>query len=232
MLVAVLSDIHSNVFALQAVLRDLEPLGVSEIWLAGDTFGYYPWAAESFRALDGVQPVGVLGNHDSWVAHAESAPPDIAGEIARHNAGELAAHGPAALDWLGSLSPDRSFERNGWRITIAHGTPENPLEGRYYPDDTRPYRWLPQPDQILILGQTHYPIMRGDARSGLVLNPGSVGQPRDGNPMPSWALLDLATGSAELRRTVYDNAAVIGHLRCLEWDDRLIRALDERRQRP
>ena len=49
-----------------------------------------------------------------------------------------------------------------------------------------------------MLGQTHHPLLRGTAADGLLLNPGSVGQPRDGDPMPSWALLDLASGRAEL----------------------------------
>lgn len=228
MLVAVLSDIHSNVFALQAVFGDIELVGVSEIWVCGDTFGYYPWAADSFRLLHGTQPIAVLGNHDGWVADSQSAPAHIAGEIARRNARDLASHSPAALGWLAALAPTRRFERDGWKISMAHGTPENPIDGRYYPDDARSYPWLPQEGEILVLGQTHYPILRGDARGGMLLNPGSVGQPRDGNPMPSWALLNLATGSAELRRTAYDNITVIARLRTLEWDDRITRALDKR----
>ena len=228
MLVAVLSDIHSNVFALQAVLRDVELVGVSEIWVCGDTFGYYPWAAESFCLLHDAQPVAVLGNHDAWVADGQSAPANVAEEIARRNARDLASQCPAALDWLASLAPTLGFERYGWKITMAHGTPDNPLEGRYYPDDVSSYPWLPSEGEILVLGQTHYPLARGNARSGLLLNPGSVGQPRDRNPMPSWAVLNLQNGSAELRRTLYDNIAVMARLRALEWDDRIIRALDKR----
>lgn len=224
-LVAVLSDIHSNAFALRAVLRDVRRLGITEIWLGGDTFGYYPWAAEVFDLIDGVGAVGVLGNHDGWVADVASAPDDIAGSIARHNARELASRSPAALDWLASLPPVASSQRNGWRITIAHGTPDQPLEGRYYPDDPRSYAWLPQVGEILVLGQTHYPLHRGEARGGLLLNPGSVGQPRDGNPIPSWALLDLASGRAELRRSAYDSAAAMAGLRALRWDPLVTMAL-------
>jgi predicted phosphodiesterase len=228
MLVAVLSDIHSNVFALQAVLHDGELAGASEVWVCGDTFGYYPWAAESFRLLQGTTPVAVLGNHDAWVADNQSAPAHIAGQIARHNARELVNHAPAALDWLASLAVTRTFERNGWKITMTHGTPDDPLEGRYYPDDNRSYAWLPREGEILVLGQTHYPLVRQDARAGLLLNPGSVGQPRDRNPMPSWALLDLAAGTAELRRTDYDNAAVMARLQARGWDEGVTRALDKR----
>jgi predicted phosphodiesterase len=228
MIVAVLSDIHSNVFALEAVLRDVELADITEIWVCGDTFGYYPWAADSFRLLQGAHTVAVLGNHDGWVADHQSAPTHIMGQIARRNAADLASHNPAALDWLAGLASTRTLIRNGWMITMAHGTPDNPLEGRYYPDDARSYPWLPQQGQVVVLGQTHYPLRRGDASSGLLLNPGSVGQPRDRNPMPSWALLDLATGTAELRRTAYDHIAVMERLRTLQWEDQIIQALDKR----
>ena len=229
MLIAVLSDIHSNVFALQAVLSDIELAGADEIWFCGDMFGYYPWAADSFRLLQGTEPVAVLGNHDAWVLGAQHAPPHIMGQIARRNAEDLAANCPAALEWLRTLQPARDFERMGWKVTMVHGTPDDPLDGRYYPDDSHPRRWLPRRGQIMILGQTHYPILRGDAQRGLLLNPGSVGQSRDGNPMPSWALLDLAAGCAELRRASYDNTAAMACLRGIGWDDRVIRALDKRK---
>jgi predicted phosphodiesterase len=227
-LVAVLSDIHSNVFALQAVLRDADQAGASEVWVSGDTFGYYPWAAESFGLLRERDPIAVLGNHDGWVARPASAPGNIVGEIARHNAGSLAAQAPAALAWLASLPVERRFESRGWRVRMTHGTPDDALDGRYYPDDDQPYSWLPGPGEVLILGQTHYPVARGAGPTGLLLNPGSVGQPRDGNPMPSWALLDLAQGTAELRRTAYDQRSVMARLADMGWDSRVILALDKR----
>jgi predicted phosphodiesterase len=227
-LVAVLSDIHSNVFALRAVLHDVELAGVSEIWVCGDTFGYYPWAADTFRLLRGTHPIAVMGNHDGWVVGSQSAPRNIAGEIAHRNAMDLALHCPSALDWLRALKTTVGFERCNWKIMMVHGTPDDPLEGRYYPDDIRSYPWLPRDGELLVMGQTHYPLLRGDAQVGLILNPGSVGQPRDRNPMPSWALLDLASGSAELRRTVYDHTKVMTLLSALDWDDRIIRALDKK----
>jgi predicted phosphodiesterase len=227
-LVAVLSDIHSNVHALQAVLRDVEIAGAGEVWVCGDTFGYYPWAAESFWLLNSTHPVAVLGNHDSWVAGRRPSPSGIIGEAARHNATDLAARAPEALDWLAGLSPSARFERAGRIVTMAHGTPDDPLDGRYYPDDTVAHEWLPRRGQILVLGQTHYPLVRGEATTGLLVNPGSVGQPRDSKPMPSWALLDLATGSAELRRTSYDNAMTMARLRSMRWDERITAALDKR----
>jgi predicted phosphodiesterase len=228
MRVAVLSDIHSNVHALEAVLRDVRASGADQTWLCGDTFGYYPWAAETFRLFDAAPAVAVLGNHDGWVADTGSAPADLTGEIARRNAADLTGRCPAALTWLAGLELVRQFRLGDWDIAMAHGTPDDPLDGRYYPDDAGNHSWLPAEGEILILGQTHYPIWRTSPRGGQVLNPGSVGQPRDGNPMPSWALLDLEAGTAELRRSTYDNIATMAQLRELSWNDSVIRALDKR----
>jgi predicted phosphodiesterase len=228
-LVAALSDIHSNAHALTAVLRDVERAGAEELWFAGDAFGYYPWAAETFALLQPAVGLAVLGNHDSWVARLARPPSGIAGSIANENARQLREQRPDALDWLRSLPQVVRHERNGWRITLIHGTPADALGGRYYPDDAREHPWLPRPGEILMLGQTHHPLLRGTAADGLLLNPGSVGQPRDGDPMPSWALLDLASGHAELRRTTYDNRAAVAELHELGWDDGVAEALDRRK---
>jgi predicted phosphodiesterase len=230
MLVAALSDVHSNPFALAAVLHDVELAGAERIWFAGDAFGYHPWAAETFALLEPVVELGVLGNHDSWVIDPQSPPAGIAPKIAMQNAAQLRTQRPAALTWLRSLPEVLRQEREGWKLTITHGTPPSPLEGRYYPDDGDPHPWLPQPGEILLLGQTHHPLLRGTASEGLLLNPGSVGQPRDGDPRPSWALIDLASGEAQLRRTAYDLDAVITALRALDWDARVITALGKRRR--
>jgi predicted phosphodiesterase len=223
--VAVISDVHSNVFALTAVLEEIGRADVQEVWLCGDAFGYYPWASATFRALARVQPLAVLGNHDQWVLRGGLTPDDLAAWPARHNRRQLARAEPAALEWLADMDPVLRFTRGGWIVTVAHGTPQDPLHGRYYPDDREEHPWLPERNEIVILGQTHYPLVRGEAAGGLLLNPGSVGQPRDGASSCSWALLDLGSGRAQLRRTAYDHEAVMRRLANLKWDERLIRAL-------
>jgi predicted phosphodiesterase len=227
MRVGVLSDIHSNPFALSAVLADAGAAGVDELWLAGDTFGYYPWAAETFELVAGRFAAAVLGNHDKLVADGPLTQSNgIVASIAAQNAAELSAHTPDALCWLHGLPSVSGFMREGWWITIAHGTPDDPLDGRFYPDDNTRYGWLPAPGEVLVLGQTHRPILRGSAGQGLLVNPGSVGQPRDGSPMPSWALLDLSSGAGELRRASYDHRAAIDHLLARGWDAGISSALD------
>lgn len=225
MLVAVLSDIHSNPAALSAVLRDVEWAGAQEVWLLGDTFGYHPWAARTFELVAPHATLAVIGNHDRWVLEPASAPSNVVGTIARQNALDLITSSPAGMEWLGGLPAKLTVERRGWTITLVHGTPSSPLDGRYYPDDRSRHRWLPRAGEIVLLGQTHRPINRGTAETGLLLNPGSVGQPRDGRPIPSWALLDLDTGTAELRRTAYDANGIVEQLRRQSWDETIVKAL-------
>ena len=197
--VAVLADIHSDPDALEAVLKDAAA-DAEALWVAGDVFGYGRAACETWRVLDAAGPdVAVLGNHDAWVLHPDLAPPG-AGDGARANSAVLRARCPDAVSWLSRLPLAWRAGHDGWQVTMIHGTPGDPLHGRYYPDDAGPHPWLPGPGQILILGQTHHPLCRGTAEGGLLLNPGSVGQPRDGDPRPAWALLDTAAGTAELRR--------------------------------
>jgi predicted phosphodiesterase len=228
-LVAAISDVHSNPFALGAVLRDADRAGVEQVWFAGDAFGYHPWAADTYALLRPAVQLAVLGNHDSWVIGEQTAPADFAGTTAMFNAAQLRNEQPAALTWLHSLPRVVTHEQAGWRITIAHGTPPEPLEGRHYPDDERPHDWLPQPGEIVVLGQTHRSLLRGNAAEGLLLNPGSVGQPRDGDPRPGWALIDLSSGRAQLRRSSYELGPVIARLRAIGWDERVVAKLDRRR---
>ena len=198
MLVAVLSDVHANATALRAVLDDADAAGAAEVWSCGDVTGYGTQAADAVALLRAADAVCVMGNHDAWTTGLLEPPAGAIGNMARRHAGELAQD---ALDWLTVQPLVRTWPEGPWAIVMAHGTPDNPLDGRYYPDNAEKYGWLPGPGEIVVLGQTHYPILRGTASEGMLLNPGSVGQPRDGDPDPSWALLDLDTGTAELRRT-------------------------------
>jgi predicted phosphodiesterase len=229
MRVAVLSDVHANAYALATVLDDVERAGAEQVWFAGDAFGYHPWATDTYSLLAPATGPAVLGNHDSWLIGKQSAPADFAGTTAMYNAAQLRNERPEALSWLRSLPALLTQEIEGWTVTITHGTPASPLLGRYYPDDRESHEWLPRAGEILVLGQTHHPLLRGRAEDGLLLNPGSVGQPRDGDPRPSWALLDLATGRAQLRRSSYDLEAMVKRLRAIGWDEHVIAALERRR---
>ena len=198
MLVGVISDVHANLPALEAVLGDLP--AVDALVCAGDVVGYNPWPAECVAAVRERAVPTVMGNHDRMV---------VADDNFRGNAMAAAGvtHARERLDdgqrgWLADL-PDvlRLFDG---RLKVVHGHPDDP--DRYtYPELFAPD--LLDSEDVLVLGHTHVQ-SHAVFDEGIVMNPGSVGQPRDGDPRAAYALLDLDALSVEERRVEYDVDAV------------------------
>jgi putative phosphoesterase len=199
MRLGLLSDIHGNRVALSAVLDDMPP--VDRLVCAGDVVGYNPWPAECVAAVRERSVPTVLGNHDRAVAQ---------GTAFRFN--NMAAAGVEyasdrldqdAVEWLRTL-PDKRTVADG-RVKLVHGHPDDP--DRYtYPDQFGP-EMLGEED-VLVLGHTHVQAHRS-YDEGVVVNPGSVGQPRDGDPRAAYAVLDLDGLTVEERRVEYDVEQVV-----------------------
>lgn len=202
MKVLVVSDVHSNLAALEAVLDDA---GLWDIAIcAGDIVGYGPHPQECVDKLYFQGFRCVSGNHDNAVATVETDWfNDDAQEAIRVNREQLSATG---IRWLGSLPTGLQLELNGLKIAVYHGSPTQPFTSYIFPDaaETHAERFLAQTGvDILILGHTHIPY-RVERRGRLMLNPGSVGQPRDGNPQTSYLLLWTSPLRAEHRRVEYN----------------------------
>ncbi len=230
MKVGILSDIHSNKAALKAVLDDLSKEGINEIIILGDIFGYYPWASETYKLLQSKTIIAaVKGNHDLLVEEETSQPigkPEYY-EAAQLNRKDLQKNAPEALDWLANLKLINTIIIANYNVTLCHGNPDDTANGRYYPDNANTYNWFPGLNEILLLGHTHYPLFKKIIKGGVLFNPGSVGQPRDGNPFPSWGIWDSESNSFEIRRTEYDCKAVINELVAQNWNKRAILALSK-----
>mgnify|MGYP000489456596 CR=1 FL=1 len=198
MLVGVLSDLHANLPALEAVLSDVPT--VDAMVCAGDVVGYNPWPGECVEAMRGRDVPTVMGNHDRMT---------VSGGNFRGNgmaaAGVTYARRQLAddqLEWLADLPEDRHLLDG--RVRVVHGHPADP--DRYtYPEAFGPH--LLGDADVLVMGHTH--VQAHEVyEDGVVMNPGSVGQPRDGDPRAAYALLDLADHSVEERRVEYDVGAV------------------------
>lgn len=228
--IGVLSDIHSNCFALKAVINDFEKYNIKKMFILGDIFGYYPWACETYELLEPFikEAYCIKGNHDQLLI-VKSPPKEVPSywKAAKLNEKELKRQKPEGIAWLNSLKFSQSFNLNGKTIKLVHGTPDNPSKGRFYPDNNNDYSWMPIENELLFMGHSHYPMIKTSNNSGKLYNPGSVGQPRDGNPMPSWGILSLENFSFSLIRSNYDNISVIRKLKKLNWDKRAILALNK-----
>ncbi|WP_254532199.1 metallophosphoesterase family protein [Natrinema gelatinilyticum] len=201
MKVGLISDVHGNRVALEAVLEEMPP--VEEVLCAGDVVGYNPWPADCVDALREWDVPTVMGNHDAAV---------VEGAAFRFNGMARAGveHAKTCLsdeqlEWVASLPTER-LECDG-RVKLVHGHPDDPERyTRYtYPRDFSS-RLLGDED-VLVLGHTH---VQGVERfaDGIVVNPGSVGQPRDGDPRAGYAVVDLEAMTVETRRVEYDIEAV------------------------
>jgi putative phosphoesterase len=199
MLVGVISDVHANKPALDAVLDDMPP--VDALVCAGDVVGYNPWPGEAVDALRDREVPTVVGNHDrAVVTDTDFRFNSMAGAGVRYAREQLR---DAQLAWLRGLPTERT-EFDG-RVKLVHGHPDDP--DRYtYPELFSPD--MLDEEDVLVMGHTH---VQGHEvyDEGIVLNPGSVGQPRDGDPKAAYALVDLDEMVVDERRVAYDIEAVV-----------------------
>lgn len=226
MKIAVLSDVHANLAALQAVLADIDAVAPgAAIWHTGDIVGYNAEPNEVVALLRERGAVGVMGNHDAAVLGEldvkwfNAAAADAVRWTAKHLT-------PESASWLHALP--RISEMGA--ATLVHGSPREPL-GEYVVDAAGAVENLETlSTPVLFHGHTHIPAywaMRGgqpesmtiDGRAQPLLSPslinvGSVGQPRDRDVRASWVLWDRsddgsaigALGTVTWRRVVYDVA--------------------------
>jgi diadenosine tetraphosphatase ApaH/serine/threonine PP2A family protein phosphatase len=227
MRLAVISDIHANLEALDAVLRRARELGVTDYACLGDVVGY---GADPRACVDRVRALPLLaairGNHDTMVA---------TGEIDRYTNQRAALAvawtretlPPEHIAWLGGLPLERIVSP---RLSLVHDSPADPGSWRYITDETNSAaEFAGQSTSLCFYGHTHQPLAlrRGSGRlpftedeplrldpAGIYLvNVGSVGQPRDGDPRASFGIFDDDRGVIELQRVEYDIAGAQAKIR-------------------
>lgn len=203
MRIAALADIHGNLPAFEAVLADLPP--VDAIVCAGDLVGYYPWPAEVVALIQQEAIISVQGNHDRAVATGAGFRFHSAAQAGVDVAIECLSE--AEREWLAELPQSRTLFNGS--VKIVHGHPDDP--DRYtYPEAFTPN--LLAGEDILILGHTHVQ-HAAMFPEGTIVNPGSVGQPRDGEPGAAYALIDLQNSTVEDRRVSYDIDRVVAKVK-------------------
>lgn len=216
MLVLLVSDVHANLPALDAVLAEARAAGASEVWHLGDLVGYGPQPVEVIERLREAQALNVMGNHDAAAA----------GLITTEDFNSLAA---AAVAWTtGRLTPSaRNYlaalpqTAAAGDVTCVHGSLRDPLWEYLDSVEAARAHFGRQATRLSVTGHTHLPTalsLRGDLveahqpEDGEVvdvsvgrwcLNPGSVGQPRDSDPRASFALYDPQRAAVTFRRVPY-----------------------------
>lgn len=224
MRVAVLSDVHGNLPALEAVLADL---GTADAILAcGDLVGFYPDAAEVVERLRALGVEAVRGNHELMILGRLPVPPERAGYYAIEATRRALSR--EQLAWLRALPAVLERTWDGVRLEVRHASPWDDLT-YLYPDAPSLRRIRLAEGRWLFLGHTHHPMQLRRGR-GWIVNPGSVGQPRDWDPRSAYGILDTAAGTWTQRRVAYDHRAYQRRLERAGWDARAIALLG--RERP
>ncbi|MHB1500502.1 MAG: metallophosphoesterase family protein [Candidatus Dormibacteria bacterium] len=211
--ICVLSDVHGNVYSLEAVLQDIRKLGCDTLVVAGDIAAHGPAPVESVDLIRSLGAITVRGNTDRYLAEGSAPKP-----------GTRDPEQSLSLDWsreqlgadrlrfLGELPPSVTLAG----CLVVHGSPGDDERG-IWPDTTDAeidaHSWA----GTLLCGHTHRPFQRRVA-SGEVVNVGSAGWTLDGDPRPSYALLErdraAAAGSwrVTLRRVDYDRSRPLAEL--------------------
>lgn len=217
MRVALLSDIHANGPAMRAVRRAVELTGVDALLVSGDSVGYYYWPGEVLAHLSELDAQVIRGNHEDMLLRVLSegpAPDTVRQRLGSAGLSCLAELSPADLDRLSGWPATLTLSTDEGRVLMCHGSPGDPV--RYvYPDtsDGELAEMSPAGFRWVVMGHTHYPMLR-EVGGVTFVNPGSVGQPRNGVPGAAWALLDSRAGTVEFHveeyawRDVADEARV------------------------
>ncbi|WP_082230528.1 metallophosphoesterase family protein [Haloprofundus marisrubri] len=203
MKIALISDVHANEPALRAVVEQIQSRDPDLVVCVGDIVGYGPNPAACLELVRDFADIVVAGNHDRTTQTPEQyAHHPTAGPGLQHAAEELDS---TQLQWLREL-PDRSTIGQE-SILIVHSHPDPARQGAYVHPDKFENVGKNVDTDFLILGHTH--VQHAEQVDGtLVVNPGSVGQPRDGNPKAAYAVVDTTDQSANLQRVAYDIGCV------------------------
>lgn len=244
MRIGIVSDIHANLVAFETVITALQRAGATRrIWCIGDMVGYGPRPNECIDLLRSFDHICVPGNHDYGLLGKT--------DIAHFNADARFALQwtatvirPDNLAYLGGL--DQPWVPDRGNFTVVHASPRDPI-WEYLLDAEAAAACFPYfATPYCLVGHTHVPaVFRQAAAEGpvklvppqpgeqvrltearMILNPGSVGQPRDGNPQAAYAILDPDQGTIEFQRIEYPVATTQAQMRALNFPKRLVARLD------
>ncbi|MFZ5596468.1 MAG: metallophosphoesterase family protein [Bacillota bacterium] len=199
MKMAVISDIHSNLCALEAVLKDIETRDVPNVYCAGDLVGYGPRPNEVIELIKRKNIPTVMGNYDDATGNMRFiCGCDYKDEKAlRMGEGSIAWTKERTSEdnkgWLRELPGEIRLSVNGLKILLVHGSPRALNEYLYEntPEDYLIELLNENNTDVLVCGHTHLPNIKR-IPNGYVVNAGSVGKPKHGNPNATYVILEAA----------------------------------------
>jgi diadenosine tetraphosphatase ApaH/serine/threonine PP2A family protein phosphatase len=215
--VAVLSDVHGNLAALEAVLADIDSVAPDELWCLGDLVGYNARPNECVALVRDRVDLCLVGNHD-LVVRGDLSLEEFSSDAAAAARWSRDTLGVEERAYLRKLAP--LGDRDG--VSLYHASPRDPIWEYVVTPDVALACLARQRTNLALVGHSHVALAlhlsAGSLHGGVatagatfdlegrrcLLNPGSVGQPRDRDPRAAWLLLDLEENRATFHRVDYD----------------------------
>jgi putative phosphoesterase len=201
--IGVFADIHGNGSAFDRIYESLEKESCDRLFFLGDICGYYYDQNRIIEILNEIPNLtSILGNHDALFLEAldnRDLAKSYLDRYGKSNEFLMESITPESIEFLKKMPTH--FKDHDLGIAAYHGSPWDPL-GEYVYPDSAPARFAELPFKLVLLGHTHYP-MDVHTDNGRIVNPGSVGQPRDGG-WPSYAVYDDDIRNLEIKRIPFD----------------------------
>lgn len=238
MRLAIFSDVHANLPALEAVLSDIATAGVDARYVLGDLVGYAPWPNDVIGRLRAEAIPVVMGNYDdgtgfdrdecgcAYTDPTEKALGDWSFRWTKTNTTD------ANKRYLRGFEAEIRLEADGHRLLLVHGSPRRMNEYLYEdkPDATFARIAAGAEADVIVCGHTHRPYDKAVAGTRFI-NVGSVGKPKDGDPRACWVLIEAARAGirAEFHRVAYNVESVALAIEASDLPDEFAAQLREAR---
>lgn len=213
MRLVVFSDVHGNKYSFQTFIEQLKMIEYDEVIFCGDVFGYYYYTDEIVKYMMENQFICLLGNHDKMLLdviddkYSSEKKESLClnyGSVYKDPKANLSEN---VVDYLRSLKPKFTIKDTKIKIGFFHGTPDDPLEGRLYPDTIIHASEQYTQFDYVFLGHTHHKMIR-QIDNTKVFNPGSLGQQRDGKGC-SYMVFDTKTRECTINIVRYNRSLLI-----------------------
>ena len=212
-LIVIVSDIHGNLPALESVLEDINKYNVTKIISLGDVSGYYPFINEVIGLLKLYDAVNIVGNHDRYIIDNTECPRSDSANVCLKYQKEIITN--SNKEWLKQSINKYEFDN----ITMVHGGWRDPVDEYMYQVTDEYFHNLNY--KYFFCGHTHVQICITLGGGKVFVNPGSVGQPRDGNKKAAYCIFDENSHFVELKRVNYNIDCAAKEMKRLGFDEKL-----------
>jgi len=212
MKVAFISDIHGNYSALEAVFKEIKKLQIEKIYCLGDIVNYYCEPDKCIDLLRKNDVISIKGNHEKILLETYKSKikfnkySKLYGNSIKINHIKLKNK---HVEYLRSLNFQKKININGKKILLAHGAP---WKNNFYFYKNTKKKWVDKISKYkydyIILGHTHIPMKKKISKNKQLLNPGSIGQPRNKECGASWMTLDTNSMTFQILKTNYDHKRI------------------------